>query len=139
MLVNEPVQFITTDNVTGGYIGVKYTLRGEEGSDERWFDMRCEDVGTSRWSYTVQGCTANEWNTQFLNNIPPDKVKHWSVTKTYTHLKVVCNNVTVLNFNFAADYSTGFEEKHQIWSRRCTALSFYMYRYENVPLSNNGG
>ena len=65
--------------------------------------------------------------------VPRDKVKHWIITKTCTHLKVVCNNVTVLNFNFATDYSPGKETRHQVWLKKCTAVSFFGC-FENLLL-----
>ena len=69
----------------------------------------------------------NSANTQFLNNVPADKFKHWIITKTSTHLKVVCNRVTVLNFNFATDYKPGSENSHQVWLKRCTKIRLRKY------------
>ena len=111
-----------------------YTLPGEGSTDAEWFTMRCENVNTSQWSYVIGGCTVVNYNTQYLGSVPPDKVKHWSITKTCTHLKVVCNNVTVLNFNFATDYSPGYGIRHQVWLKRCSAVKFYS-EYENLLLS----
>ena len=122
LLPDEPVQFITTDNELQKGIAVCYTLPGEGSTDEKWFGMRCENKNTSQWSYYIDGCTVFSYNTQYLDSVPPDKVKHWIITKTCTHLKVVCNNVTVLNFNFATDYSPGYETSHHIWLRKCTAV-----------------
>ena len=65
----------------------------------------------------------NEWNRHFLNDVPPVNLKHWTITKTLTHLKVVCNNVTVLNFNFATDCSPDYQYGRLVWTKRCTALS----------------
>ncbi|XP_063689750.1 uncharacterized protein LOC134822564 isoform X2 [Bolinopsis microptera] len=127
LLPDEPVQLITTDNELQKRIDVYYTLPVEGSTDERWFAMRCENKDTSQWSYYIGWCTVERWNTQFLNSVPPDKVKHWIITKTCTHLKVVCNNVTVLSFNFAIDYSPGNETDHQSWLRRCSNLRFLSY------------
>ncbi|XP_063689745.1 uncharacterized protein LOC134822561 isoform X3 [Bolinopsis microptera] len=124
LLPDEPVQLITTDNELQEYIVMQYTLPVEGSTDERMFIMRCENKDTSQWSYFIEGCTVFSFNTQFLDSVPPDKVKHWIITKTCTHLKVVCNNVTVLSFNFATDYSPGNETDHQIWLRRCSNLRF---------------
>ena len=104
-----------------------YTLPGESSTDKKWFVMRCENINTNQWSYSIRGCTVDRWDTQYLDSVPPDKVKHWSITKTCTHLKVVCNNVTVLNFNFATDHSPGNETDHQVWLRRCTVVQFETY------------
>ena len=138
LLLDESVQFITTDNELKKVIGVYYTLSGEGRSDKRGFWMRCENVDTNQWSYCIGGCTVISYNTQFLNNVPADKVKHWIITKTCTHLKIVCNNVTVLNFNFSTDYSPGNENSHQDWLRRYTAVELiHWYDYSNLLLLSN--
>ena len=139
MLADEPVQFITTDNELQKPIAVCYTLPGEGSTDEKWFGMRCENINTSQWSYYLWGCTVGRWDTQYLDSVPPDKVKHWIIIKTFTHLKVVCNNVTVLNFNFATDYSPGYETDHKVLLRRCTAVQFAVYLYKNLLLLKSVG
>ena len=138
LLLDESVQFITTDNELEKRIVVYYTLSGEGRSDKREFAMQCENVDTNQWSYLIDGCTVCRYNTQFLNNVPADKVKHWIITKTCTHLKIVCNNVTVLNFNFSTDYSPGNENSHQVWLRRYTAVEFVDWSgYSNLILLSN--
>ena len=135
LLPDEPVQFITTDNELQKVINVYYTLPGEGSTGEKGFYMRCENIDTSQWSYGFVGCTVVSWNTQYLDSVPRDKVKHWIITKTCTNLKVVCNNVTVLNFNFATDYSPGNETDHQVWLRRCSSLFFCSeYNMTNILL-----
>ena len=62
------------------------------------------------------------YNVQFLNNVPPDKVKHWIITKTSTHLNVVCNKVTVLNFNFATDSDPDKTNGKNIWCREVESV-----------------
>ena len=106
-----------------------YTLPAEGDNYEKVFYMRCENKDTSQWSYGMSECTVFDYNTQYFDSVPRDKVKHWIITKTCTHLKVVCNNVTVLNFNFATDYSPGNETDHQVWLRRCSNL-FFCSEYE---------
>ena len=138
LLPRESVQLITTDNELKKDIDVLYTLSGEGSTAKSYFCIRCENVDTSQWSYIIEGCTVGNYNTQYLNNVPFDKVKHWIITKTSTHLKVVCNKVTVLNFNFATDYTPGNENGHQIWSKRCTTVEFYSY-YKNSLLLDTLG
>ena len=101
------------------------------------FGMRCENVDTNQWSYWIEECTDSLCNTQFLNNVPADKVKHWIITKTCTHLKIVCNNVTVLNFNFSTDYSPGNENSHQVWLRKYTAVQFIHWDDSTLLLLSN--
>ena len=135
LLPDEPVQFITTDNELQKFIVLCYTLPGEGSTGERRFYMRCENINTNQWGYCISGCTVGSYNTQYLDSVPRDKVKHWIITKTCTHLKVVCNNVTVLNFNFATDYSPGNETSHQVWLRRCSFSRFYNnYKMTNILL-----
>ncbi|XP_063690668.1 uncharacterized protein LOC134823206 isoform X2 [Bolinopsis microptera] len=110
----EPVQMITNTTESVNQIVVYYTLSGEGGSSKKGV-MIHRDAKTNQWSYCIRGCTPYRINTQFLNNVPADKLKHWIITKTSTHLKVVCNRVTVLSFNFATDYKPGSENSHQIW------------------------
>ena len=100
----------------------------------RAFGMQCENNDTSVWSYYIYGCTKAQLNSQFLYNVPRDKVKHWTVTKTFTHLNVTCNDVTVLNFNFATDHSTGFENSCQMWMRNHSFVSFSTPFPENILL-----
>ena len=117
----EPVQMITNTTESKNYIRVLYTLSGEGGSSEKGVGIY-RDVNTNQCSYYIAGCTPNSVKTQFLNNVPADKLKHWIITKTSTHLKVVCNRVTVLNFNFATDYKPGSENSHQVWLKGCTKI-----------------
>ena len=137
LLLDESVQFITTDNELEKQIVVYYTLSEDGRSDKRVFGIRCENVDTNQWSYWIEGCTVISYNTQFLNNVPADKVKHWIITKTCTHLKIVCNNVTVLNFNFSTDYSPGNENSHQVWLRKYTAVQFIHWDDSTLLLLSN--
>ncbi|KAL5249446.1 hypothetical protein ACHWQZ_G018338 [Mnemiopsis leidyi] len=127
LISDNTLQFITTDNEVQKYIGMCYNLVSEEGGhDERWFGMRCENTTSSQWSYYIEGCTVCNYNVQFLNNVPPDKVKHWIINKTSTHLNIVCNKVTVLNFNFATDSDPDKTDGKHIWSREAESSSLEM-------------
>ena len=126
---------ITTES--DNLISVSYTLSGEGGSSEERIGIY-RDVKTNQWSYYIWGCTPNSVNTQFLNNVPADKLKHWIITKTSTHLKVVCNRVTVLNFNFATDYKPGSENSHQFWLKRCTNIRLCYYGGDTLVLDTGG-
>ena len=121
----EPVQMITNTTESENYVRVFYTLPGEGGSSEKHFDIY--RATSNQWSYIIVGCTPGGVNQQFLNNVPADKFKHWIITKTSTHLKVVCNRVTVLNFNFATDYKPGSENSHQVWLKRCMNVRLRKY------------
>ena len=70
LLPDEPVQFITTDNELQKDIGVYYTLLGEGSTDEKVFCMRCENIDTNQWSYCIDGCTVDSFNTRYLDSVP---------------------------------------------------------------------
>ena len=61
---------------------------------------------------------------QYMNGVPSDEIKVWQITRTSTSLVVVCNGVTVLNFNFATDYRDGHDRCHELWTRQSTAIVF---------------
>ena len=132
----EPVQMIT--NTTQSLnIAVYYTLPGEGGSSEKYIQIS-RDSKTNQWSYNIARCTPNSINKQFLNNAPAEKLKHWIITKTFTHLKIVCNRVTVLNFNFATDYKPGSENSHQVWLKRCSKVRLYNFNGDTLVLNTGG-
>ena len=133
----EPVQMITNTTQSENQIQVYYTLSGKGGSSEKYIGIY-RDVNTNQWSYYIEGCTPNYVNTQFLNNVPAAKLKHWIITKTSTHLKVVCNRVTVLNFNFATDYKQGSENSHQVWLKRYTKIRLNHFRGDTLVLKTGG-
>ena len=134
----EPVQMITNTTESGNNIHMYYTLSGEGRSSEKQI-MIYRDVKSNQWSYYIMGCTPNSANKQFLNNVPADKLKHWTITKTSTHLKVVCNRVIVLNFNFATDYKPGSENSHQVWFRRCTKIILVKHDNSDTLVLKTGG
>ena len=133
----EPVQMITNTTQSDNYIRVLYTLPKKGGRSEKCIDIY-GDVKTNQWSYYIEECTPCNFNTQFLNNVPAEKFKHWIITKTSTHLKVVCNRVTVLNFNFATDYKPGSENSHQVWLKRCTKIRLYNFNGDTIVLNTGG-
>ena len=114
-----------------------YALSGQRGSVEKQFAVRCENIELSRWSYFIEGCNEAEWKILFLNNVPPDKVKNWIITKTSTHLKVICNRVNVLNFNFATDCKPNYRGYQKVWSFKAKSFKFFRYNHSVVPLVRN--
>ena len=128
---------ITNTTESKNQIDVYYTLSGVGGSTEKGFGI--SRVGkTNQWIYYIEGCsfTPNSDSRQLLKNVPADKFKHWIITKTSTHLKVVCNRVTVLNFNFATDYIPYYnKDSHQIWLERCTNIRIHN-RYGDLLVLN---
>ena len=126
-LDGQSVQLITAVNILQGCIELKYVLAGQGGSKEKYFAVRCENIQFSQWSYYIEGCNGENWNKHFLNNVPLDKVKNWIITKTSSHLKVICNRVTVLNFNFAVDCDSDKKNGEQVWSLKAKSFRFYQH------------
>ena len=60
-----------------------------------------------------------------VSGVPGDTIKVWRITRTSTSLIIVCNGVTVLNFNFATDFKDGYSSCYDIW-RQFTAIQFYL-------------
>ena len=114
-----------------------YTLPGEGGSSQKYIVINRNK--TNQWSYYIDGCTPGGVNKQFLNNVPADKYKHWIITKTSTHLKVVCNRMTVLNFNFATDYTPGYENSHQVWLKSSANIRLINCYNSDLLVLNTGG
>jgi len=54
-------------------------------------------------------------STQFLSDVPSDAVKLWKITKTPTHMKIVCNDLTVLDFNFKEDSVENYNRETSNW------------------------
>ena len=106
-------------------IRLDYCLAEQKESGRKVFGIRCENIELSRWSYFIGGLNKVNWNKQFLNNVPLDKVKSWIIAKTSTHLKVVCNRVTVLNFNFAVDCDSDKRHDEKVWSLKAKSFKFY--------------
>ena len=110
-----------------GDIWLRYALSGQGGSKVKQFAVRCENVELSRWSYFIAGCNIGNFNTHFLKDVPLDKVKNWIITKTSTHLKIVCNSVIVLSFNFAVDCDSNKRNGEELWSLKAKSFTFYPY------------
>ena len=73
---------------------------------------------------------ANAWNyiDHAMTGVPSDEIKVWQITRTSTSLLVVCNGMTVLNFNFATDYKDGYSSCYDSWTQS-TAIQFYFSVY----------
>ena len=79
----------------------------------------------ANWIYVITGCMYNYWSSaRTMNSVPNDEIKVWQITRTSTSLVVVCNGVTVVNFNFATDYIDGKSRCHEIWTAESNAIVF---------------
>ena len=73
----------------------------------------------------MSGCMHNNWGYALtMDGVPSDEIKVWQITRTSTSLVVVCNGVTVLNFNFQTDYRDDFSTCYESWTQS-TAIQFY--------------
>ena len=59
-----------------------------------------------------------------MNGVSRNQIKVWQITRTSTSLVVVCNGVTVLNFNFLTDYRDGHSNCHGIWTKESSTVQF---------------
>ena len=88
-----------------------------------FINWKCTDVHYSTWIYVIRHCMTNSWNPyKYLTGVPRDQIKVWQITKTQTSLLVVCNGVTVLDFNFATDYRDGYSNCHNKWTRHSKSI-----------------
>ena len=117
LVSDNSLQLITIENKVTS-IRVAYNFKSADGrTTGRNFVINCRDEAGSQWSYFIEECTQRRWNWQrVLRNVPSEELKHWIITKSSTHLKVVCNKLTVLNFNFATDCDPDKRTGKDIWS-----------------------
>ena len=67
----------------------------------------------------------NSWGSAIImQNVPADYTKVWQITRISTSLVIVCNGVTVVNFNFATDFKDGFSGCLGLWTSKSTAVAF---------------
>ena len=123
LLPDQSVELITAvDSEREGAIAVIYTLRVGQHTENRYFMINSVSNGYNTvWNFKIQGNIVDICDEIFLCKVPPDEVKHWHITKSASHLKIVCNNETVLNFDFL-NYSPGFGNEYQVWSGKHTAV-----------------
>ena len=114
----EPItlEVLTTKNDPYKCICFSYVFVGKNWKFVLGFSIQCEDTRASRWSYMLKNCTVFTFGENYLENVPNHKVKLWKVTKTATHMKLVCNDVTVLNFNFETDSIESYHKSVTKWS-----------------------
>ena len=121
------VEIKTTGNIVNSYIQVNY--------DARTFLFQYR---SNRWLYVIVQCMANSWDTNQYMGIPGDYTKVWKIQKTSTSLMMVCNDVTVLNFNFASHYEDGFSNCHSQWTTQSTTIRFAFSNWKDIFISREG-
>ena len=121
------VEIKTTGNIVNSYIQVHY--------DTRYFLFQYFSTG---WKYVIPECMENSWATNQYMSIPGDYTKVWKIQKTGTALILVCNDVTVLNFNFASHYRNGFSNCHNYWTAQSTTILFAFVAWNDIFISREG-
>ena len=120
----------TTTNQGDKRIIIKFITPLDGGDNVLAF--MCTDVYTNTWNYVITNCMANYWPPyKYMTGVPSDQIKVWQITRTQTNLLVVCNGVTVLDYNFATDYRDGRSNCHNKWTRRSTSIAFQGSLYGN--------
>ena len=104
--------------------------------DMYYFNFKCTSVYSSTWIYVIRNCMTDSWTPyQYLIGVPSDQIKVWQITRTQTSLLVVCDGVTVLDFNFETDYRDGYSNCHSLWTRYSTSIVF---RWDGGMYGSNG-
>ena len=118
------IEMVTTKNDTSKTIVFRYQSSVEENDAFASLFIRCTDAKLNRWTYVLEGCTNFTFGDRevFFKNIPNSKVKMWKITKTYTEIAILCNNVSLLNFNFEKDSIESCRKSCKRWSRRPQAI-----------------
>ena len=119
---DETLELKTTTNLVQTKIAISFTPP-QEGTI--YIVFKCVDLSLSKWVYVITECMADAWNDNHaMTGVPSDEIKVWQITRTSTSLVVVCNGVTVLNFNFHTDYRDDFSTCYESWTQT-TAIQFY--------------
>ena len=119
------VEMVTTKNDVGKFIKLSFVFNEDDKEFILSLFIRCDDAlsYTRGWSYVVEKCTKFEFKKLFLKNVPENKVKLWKIKKTRTHMRIVCNDVTVLDFDFETDSNKDYKSIKDNWSGRLKSLN----------------
>ena len=132
--LGQTLELKTTTNQAEQMIVVSFNFPYDE--DRYYFVFKCISVYSSTWSYVIRHCMTDTWGAaQQMTGVPSDQIKVWQITRTPTSLLVVCNGVTVLNFNFATDYRDGYSNCNSLWTRYSTSIVF---KWSSEMYGNNG-
>lgn len=131
--LHQTLELKTTSNLQNSRIILEF----KDGENEFYLKFKCTDVSSSTWIYVLQGCMKHRsnWRSALtMTGVPHDEIKIWKITRTTTHLRVVCNGVTVVNFNFATDYRDRYRSCSETWGQSTEAKIYFprlgLYRDE---------
>ena len=112
--LDETLELKTTINVVEKKIIFRFSYQGIN----YYFVAKCTDASTSRWIYVLTGCMRHAWSSALtMTGVPHDEIKIWKITRSTTHLEIVCNGVRVANFNFRTDFTGGFSSCSETWGQ----------------------
>ena len=119
-LETQPIQ-IKTDSKTGSGDYMTLTFYTQDNDNVNDF----ESLGyiavrfTDPLEYLVRSCTSGY--NQFPISPPTEPTKIWTISKSFTDLKIDCNGVRVLEINFAGHGSTCNNK----WSQDVAKIAFW--------------
>ena len=121
--MGQTLELKTTTNQAEERIIIQFIFPTD--GDHYYLVFKCTSVHSSTWIYVLRHCMTDKWYAaQNFTGVPSDTLKVWQITRTHTSLLVVCNGVTVLDFNFATDYRNGYSKCHSLWTRHSTTIQF---------------
>ena len=131
LALGQTLELKTTTNQAGHQIVIHFNFPYD--GDYYYLAFKCTSVQSSTWIYLIRNCmsTSSWYADQYFIGVPNDQIKVWQITRTQTSLLVVCNGVTVLDYNFATDYRDGRSNCHNKWTRRSTSIAFQGSLYGN--------
>ena len=133
LLLQETLELKTTQNEEGSDIIISFQF---EHYDDLSLTFYCDDKTISRWKFIIQECMTDSRITALdMDAVVSDEQKSWLITRTSTKLIVLCNGITVVDFNFATDYTDGFSDCQKYWTSKSTAIYF---AHENGIYGNTG-
>ena len=132
--MDQTLELKTTTNQAERRIIIQFMTNSNERHNVLVF--KCTNIYHSTWIYALLNCMADSWTPyNYMTGVPTDQTKVWQITRTRTSLLVRCNGVTVLDFNFAVDYKSGYSSCLSLWNRPSTAIQFY---HSDSLYGNNG-
>ena len=127
MQSHQTLKIKTTESGIMGSIQLFFKFTGPLETTQRLI-IRLINPTNNRWSYIITGCTTSNAADQFLIDVPNEETRIWRIRLTSTNLRVTCDTVEVLNFEYTADSS--FPECSPKWSRSLEYVSVF-HEYGN--------
>ena len=124
---NTGLEMVTTKNCVDKLIRFDFYFRRRNwnfNSTLRLY-IKLHNVKLDLWSCVIEKCTEFKFRKNLLKNVPNHDVKLWRITKTTSNMEILCNGVTVLDFNFEADSADSYKECDIKWSEIPYSVDVY--------------